>query len=209
MRMSLKDLFITFMHLADAFIQSGLQCILAIRVLSVCQYVCSLGIEPTIFCTTNAMLYHWTTGTLDFKKGCVMWNMAHFEMIQHNWFQIFVQDSPLNIKRICASYTPVLVLLNLSEVLPVFANLSSQSLKWSWISTRPYLRFNCDFQRTSGTVLSKHRINNRAKWAYATIQKFVTFYARLHLFYHSLQKYYKTIHFLHNLFENAFRCIIR
>ncbi len=35
----------TFMHLADAFIQSDLQCIQVI--LFFCQYVCSLGIEPT------------------------------------------------------------------------------------------------------------------------------------------------------------------
>ncbi len=45
----------TFMHLADAFIQSDLQCIQAIHVF---QYVCSLGIEPTTFCAANAMLYH-------------------------------------------------------------------------------------------------------------------------------------------------------
>ncbi len=25
------------------------------------QYVCSLGIEPTIFCAADAMLYHWAT----------------------------------------------------------------------------------------------------------------------------------------------------
>ncbi len=25
--------------------------------------VCSLGIEPTIFCAANAMVYHWATGT--------------------------------------------------------------------------------------------------------------------------------------------------
>ncbi len=36
-----------FMHLADAFIQSDLQCIQAIHLY--CQYVCSLGIEPTTF----------------------------------------------------------------------------------------------------------------------------------------------------------------
>ncbi len=30
-----------------------------------CQYVCSLGIEPTTFCAANAMLYHWATGTGD------------------------------------------------------------------------------------------------------------------------------------------------
>ncbi len=50
----------TFMHLADAFVQSDLQYIQAINVLS----VCSLGIEPTTFCAANTMLYHWATGTL-------------------------------------------------------------------------------------------------------------------------------------------------
>ncbi len=35
------------MHLADAFIQSDLQCIQAVHLY--CQYVCSLGIEPTTF----------------------------------------------------------------------------------------------------------------------------------------------------------------
>ncbi len=34
------------MHLADAFIQSNLQ---SIQVIQFCQYVCSLGIEPTTF----------------------------------------------------------------------------------------------------------------------------------------------------------------
>ncbi len=48
----------TFMHLADVFIQSDLQCIQFIHFL--CQHVCSLGIEPTAF---DAMLYHWATGT--------------------------------------------------------------------------------------------------------------------------------------------------
>ncbi len=51
------------MHLADAFIQSDLQCIQAI--LYFYQYVCSLGIEPTTFCAANAMFYHWATGTIN------------------------------------------------------------------------------------------------------------------------------------------------
>ncbi len=51
------------MHLADAFIQSDLQCIQAIHFIvsmhyTFLLYVCSLGIEPTTFCTTDAMLYH-------------------------------------------------------------------------------------------------------------------------------------------------------
>ncbi len=43
-----------------------------------CQYVCSLGIEPTTFCAANTMLYHWATGTIQIKyitlKGwlCIM-----------------------------------------------------------------------------------------------------------------------------------------
>ncbi len=36
-----------FMHLADAFIQSDLQCIQVIHLYY--QYMCSLGIEPTTF----------------------------------------------------------------------------------------------------------------------------------------------------------------
>ncbi len=55
----------TFMHLADAFIQSDLQCIQAILLFY--QYVCSLGIEPMTFCAANAMLYHWATGTTEFE----------------------------------------------------------------------------------------------------------------------------------------------
>ncbi len=50
----------TFVHLADAFIQSDLHCIQVIHVL----HVCYLGIEPTTFYAANAMLYHWATGTL-------------------------------------------------------------------------------------------------------------------------------------------------
>ncbi len=51
------------MHLADAFIQSDLQCIQAIHLF--CQYVCSLGIEPTTFALHAATQCsnHWATGT--------------------------------------------------------------------------------------------------------------------------------------------------
>ncbi len=46
------------MHLPDAFIQSNLQ---YIQVIHFHQYVCSLGIEPTTFCTADAMLHHRAT----------------------------------------------------------------------------------------------------------------------------------------------------
>ncbi len=36
-----------YLHLPDVFIQSDLQCIQAIHLY--CQYVCSMGIEPTTF----------------------------------------------------------------------------------------------------------------------------------------------------------------
>ncbi len=47
------------MHLADTFIQSDLQ---YIQVIQFCVlHVCSLGIEPTTFCSADAMLNHWAT----------------------------------------------------------------------------------------------------------------------------------------------------
>ncbi len=66
----------TFMHLADTFIQSDLQCIQAIHFFY--QYVCSLGIEPTTFCTANAMLYHWATGTLPYLPAIALKAAAAF-----------------------------------------------------------------------------------------------------------------------------------
>ncbi len=44
------------MHLADAFIQSDLQCLCIQAIHFYCQYVCSLGIEPTTFLAAKAML---------------------------------------------------------------------------------------------------------------------------------------------------------
>ncbi len=46
--------FYSYLDLADASIQSDLQWIQAIHIFS----MCSLGIEPTTFCTANTMLYH-------------------------------------------------------------------------------------------------------------------------------------------------------
>ncbi len=43
---------VTFMHLADTFIQS------TFRLYIFYQNVCSLGIEPMTFCTVNAVFYH-------------------------------------------------------------------------------------------------------------------------------------------------------
>ncbi len=48
------------MHLADAFIQTTYS---IFRLYMYCQYVCSLGIEPTTFCAANEMLYLWATET--------------------------------------------------------------------------------------------------------------------------------------------------
>ncbi len=49
-----------FMHLADAFIQSDLQCIQVIHLLSVCVFP---GNWTHNLCAANTMLYHWATGT--------------------------------------------------------------------------------------------------------------------------------------------------
>lgn len=56
--------------------------------------------------------------------------------------------------------------------LPVLVYLSCRSLKWSWIPTWPSLRFNCGIRREHQELLNRHRINNRAEWAYTTIQNF-------------------------------------
>ncbi len=62
----------TFMHLADAFIQSDLQCIQAMHLY--CLYVCSLGIEPTTFalltqCSTTEPQEH-----LHFTADYILYN---------------------------------------------------------------------------------------------------------------------------------------
>ncbi len=51
----------TFMHLADAFIQSDLQWTHSINFLSVCVFP---GNRTHNLCAANEMLYHWATGTL-------------------------------------------------------------------------------------------------------------------------------------------------
>ncbi len=52
--------YITFMHLADVFIQRTYS---AFRLYIYCQYVFP-GNRTHNLCAANAMLYHWTTGTL-------------------------------------------------------------------------------------------------------------------------------------------------
>ncbi len=60
-----------FMHLADAFIQSDLQCIQAIYFVSVPGFVPIPGNRTHNLCAANAMLYHWATGTHDNNE---QWN---------------------------------------------------------------------------------------------------------------------------------------
>ncbi len=40
------------------------QLTIVLRLYIFCQYMCSLGIEPTTFCVADAMLYHWATQIL-------------------------------------------------------------------------------------------------------------------------------------------------
>ncbi len=63
------------MHLADAFIQSDLQCIQVI--IFFCQYMCSLGIEPTTFalltqCSTTEPQEHLLCINLNLRKLTLM-----------------------------------------------------------------------------------------------------------------------------------------
>ncbi len=55
----------TFMHLADAFIQSDLHCI-QVTVSTFYQLLLSLGIEPMILAVASAMLYQ-----LSYRKACI------------------------------------------------------------------------------------------------------------------------------------------
>ncbi len=55
-------IYISHLHLSDAFIQSDLQCIQDINLYY--QYVCSLGIEPTTFALLTQCSNHWATETL-------------------------------------------------------------------------------------------------------------------------------------------------
>ncbi len=52
------SVYITFMHLADAFYPKRLT-----GYTFFCQYVCSLGIEPTTFALLTQCSNHWATGT--------------------------------------------------------------------------------------------------------------------------------------------------
>ncbi len=56
----------TFMHLADAFIQSDLQCIQVKHLLSVCVFP---GNWTHNLWAANAMLYHWATVSFVFDIG--------------------------------------------------------------------------------------------------------------------------------------------
>ncbi len=55
---------LTLIHLHLCIKQTLLSKATCIQTIHFCQYMCSLGIEPTTFCAANAMLYHWATGTL-------------------------------------------------------------------------------------------------------------------------------------------------
>ncbi len=50
-----------------------------------CQYACSLGIEPTTFCATNAMLYHWATGTHPPRKQLGV-QQQKIQMRPQSWY---------------------------------------------------------------------------------------------------------------------------
>ncbi len=76
-----------YLHLADAFIQSDLQCIQAIHLY--CQYVCSLGIKPTTFALLTQCSNHWATGTLFLILKSLIWTsiiLIHtFDSFKNAW----------------------------------------------------------------------------------------------------------------------------
>ncbi len=85
----------TFMHLADAFIQSDLQCIQVIYFF--CQYACSLGIEPTTFALLTQCSNHWATGRLFFHS------LSHFGHMTEKQVALF----DLHSRRYTSLWFPV------------------------------------------------------------------------------------------------------
>ncbi len=80
----------TFMHLADALIQSNLQAYSGYTFF--CQYVCSLGIEPTTFALLMQCSNHWATGTqssLQIRNGYdYVFNRLCRKQVEA-WFYVF------------------------------------------------------------------------------------------------------------------------
>ncbi len=76
------------LHLSVAFIQSDLQCIQAIHLS--CQYVCSLGIKPTIFALLTQCSNHWATGTLYIYIYIYTHTYTHTQCTVHFCFCVFL-----------------------------------------------------------------------------------------------------------------------
>ncbi len=60
-------------------------------------YACSLGIEPSTFCTANATLYHWATGTcvqkaFDWLHKMTASESFHQIVVPHVWLSINPED---------------------------------------------------------------------------------------------------------------------
>ncbi len=86
----------TYMYLADAFIQSDLQCIQAIHFLSVHVFP---GNRTHNLCVANAMLYHWATGTLtkeyrEKKEGVKQITTRATKNLRHNATVFLIYPHP-------------------------------------------------------------------------------------------------------------------
>ncbi len=81
------DYYFEELHLPDTFIQSDLQCIQVIHVF--CQYMCSLGIEPTTFALLTQCSNHWATGIhyCGVQFYCENYTLKNKGPYWHLWFQ--------------------------------------------------------------------------------------------------------------------------
>ncbi len=73
------------MHLADAFIQSDLQCIQAIFFFV---SMCSLGIEPTTFALLTQCSNHWATGISVISTISDTVNMQQVKKLNESLFDV-------------------------------------------------------------------------------------------------------------------------
>ncbi len=93
--------YITFIHLADVFIQSDLQCIQVIHLLSV--YVFPGNRTHNLY-AANAMLYHWTTGTLSWTVLTSKIVLKSLNSLLMCWYLVF--PAPQRCGDLCPIKSP-------------------------------------------------------------------------------------------------------
>ncbi len=105
-----------------------------------CQYMCSLGIEPTNIC---AMLYHWATGTrgIQFSSACLNHTMHYF--LKCNFQVCTGAIFIMNASCWTGPFWPSRSALIIQILKPVCLMHSPLALNWVLESSYPACRLSC------------------------------------------------------------------